>query len=436
MVGIYYFIKKDYVKFSIAFSLAISLKLFAAILFIPLVLLANKKILQIMKCMLIGTSATIIQIALYFNNVAFRREFFSLASGVVNLLQTFNLSPFNNSPYLDIIFCIICIYAYIKKAKDDNEYNRIAIFLCLVSYGSLFSTVVWHPQWLIVLMPFFALSYIYINEKEKMYLFDIVGMFAFIYITVNFFPGNVDVTMVKMGILRRFFSYIPLVCKDFYLSKYVPIFAGVFFVYLFSPILVYYFGKDNKNDNETKECKSYFYARVFIGVGIFVIPSMLCIFMPKNIAQKMDSLAYGIQGLVIDSPDEVNYSINSKSQATQTFYGEYDYLKEIDVRFGTFQRSNQCNVLISLYDDNKKVIVKDKIDGQTLKDDEFYKFVFNPIKNSKGVKYTLKIQSDGNKSNSIAVFAPKDDEYSKGKLTIANKDVSSDLNMELYYDMK
>jgi hypothetical protein len=91
---------------------------------------------------------------------------------------------------------------------------------------------------------------------------------------------------------------------------------------------------------------------------------------------------------------------------------------------------------MSLYDDNKKLIVKDKIDGQTLQDDEFYRFVFNPIKNSKGVKYTLKIQSDGNKSNSIAVFAPKDDEYAKGKLTIANKDVSSDLNMELYYDMK
>jgi hypothetical protein len=160
-------------------------------------------------------------------------------------------------------------------------------------------------------MPFFALSYIYINEKEKMYLFDIVGMLAFIYITVNFFPSNVDVTMVKMGVLRRFFSYIPLVCKDFYRSQYVPIFEGVFFVYLFSPILVYYFGKANKNDNETKGCKSYFYARVFIGVGIFVIPSMLCIFMPKSIAQKMDRLAYGIQGLVIDSPDEVNYSINS-----------------------------------------------------------------------------------------------------------------------------
>lgn len=436
MIGMYYYLKKDYLKFSIAFSLAISLKLFAIMLFIPLLLLSNKKILQIIKYLVVGVSATFIQIALYYNNPAFRSEFFSLASGVVDQLQTFNLSGFNSSPYLIIIFCIICIYAYIKKAKDDYEFSKIAVLLCIASYASLFSTTIWHPQWLIILMPFFALSYIYINDKGKMCLFDIVGMFAYIYVTVNFFSANIDVKMAKLGILRSFFPYIPLVLKDFFRTKYLPMFEGVFFIYLFSPILVYYFGKNNKDDSQNKETKSYFYSRVFLGTCIFVVPSLLCMFMPKNIAIKLDKSAYSIAGLSIDSSEVVNYLINNKSQVEQTFYADNDYLKEVDVRLGTFQKKNECNMIFSLYDNNMDLIAQSKVAGESIIDNEFYKFNFASIKSSKGNKYTLKIQSDGDNNNNIAVWGTKNDVYKEGTLKIADKKLSSDIIMKLYYDMQ
>lgn len=434
MVGLYYYLKKDYLKFSIAFSLAISLKFFPIMIFIPLILLAHKKIVNIIKYGIIGILATIIQIAMYLNNEAFRQGFVSLATIKVNLLQTWNISYLNNSPYLVIGYCIICIYAYIKEPKDDNDKNRISIFLCLISYSLFFSTFVWHPQWLIILMPFFALAYIYIEDTEKMYLFDIVGMFAFIYVVVNIFANNVDVIMVKSGILGRFVGYIPLINKSLFFPKYVYIFEGVFFVYLFSPILAYYFNKDRKQENKFNSSKNYFYARLYLGVGFFVVSSMVCIFAPKSIAQKISSNAYVTVGTAIEAADEV-VPITIDSQVLQSFVGEDNYLKRIDIRFGTNARINTCDVNLTIYDENMNSIATETIKGESIVDNNFYRFKFTPIKNSKGNKYYIKISSDGNSKNSISNWVSKEDVYKEGQCFVNEKLLNGDLNMKLLYDM-
>jgi hypothetical protein len=69
------------------------------------------------------------------------------------------------------------------------------------AYACMFSSVVWHPQWLILLAPFFAFSYYFINHKKIFFFFEILGAFAFIWITVNGWPNNVD---AGMGISHAF----------------------------------------------------------------------------------------------------------------------------------------------------------------------------------------------------------------------------------------
>ena len=435
MVGVYYFLKKDYLKFSIAFSLAISLKFFPLIVFIPLLLLSNKKLLDIIKYGIVGLLATILQIAMYINNDAFKKEFFSLATTKMSQVQTLNISFLNNSPYLVIGFCIICIYAYIKEPKDDKDKSKITIYLCLTSYSLMFSTIFWHPQWLIILMPFFALAYIYIEDTEKMYLFDIVGMFAFVYILVNIWPGNVDVTMAGNGILRKFIGYIPLLDKDLFRGKLVYLLEGVFFIYLFSPVLAHLFKKDKKQENKYHQYRSYFYARLYIGVGIFLVPSMFCMFAPKNIAQKISSTAYTISGPNLIKAEELAGPINIDSQVTQSFIGKTNYLKQIDIRLGTYGRTNICNVSFSLYDENMNIITSETIKGESILDNDFHSFKFKAIKDSKGNKYFIKISSDGNINNSIISWASKEDVYPQGQCFINTKLFPGDLNMKVFYDM-
>lgn len=437
MLGIYFYIKKDYLRFSIAFSISISLKFFPLIIFIPLILLSHKKILSIIKYTMIGLLATLIQILMYVNNEAFKENMFSLASGKINSLKILQLSDINNAPYLIIVFFIICIYAYIKEIKSDAIRNRCTIFLCLISYATLFSTIVWHPQWLILITPFFALSYLYIKDFKKMYIIDIVGMASYVYIVVNMWANHVDVSMVKMGILREIFDYIPLINSDIFINKYLYYFEAIFFVYLFSPILVYYFSKNHNDKNEFIIRTYDFYPRFYIGIGVFILPSIFCLYAPKQVAQKINPNAYTTQVAIVEDKKSIVPigPIVSECNVIQSFFATSDLLKEIDIKVSTFNRVNKCNATLLLYDEKMSVIEKQKINCETLKDNEFYKFKFSPIKNSLGNKYYLEIRTDGDFNNNIVVWATEYDEYSEGELLLNQQIVDGDLNMKVFYDI-
>lgn len=445
MVGFYFYIKKDYVKFSIFFSLAISLKFFAILIFIPLILLSNKKIIDILKYSLVGTLATLVQVIIYLGNEAFTNGFFSLATSKATSLNSWNISLLNNSPYLIIGFCVICVYSYIKELNNDNYRNKVSIFVTLISYSLLFSTVSWHPQWLIILMPFFSLAYIYIKDTEKMYMLDIVGMFAFIYITVNFYSNNVDVSMVTNGVLRDFFGSVHLINKDIFISKFTYIFEGVFFIYLFSPILAYYFGKRNatnddlntpNDDLNTPNCtKRNFYLRLYLGVGIFVISSMFCVFAPKGIAERINPYSYSVIGRTIEAGEQVVGPIEANTQIEQSIIAEQNYLKQIDIRLATYARQNNCTVNLSLLDEDNNIMAQKEVDAATIKDNEFFSFKFKPIKESKERKYHVIINSDADQNNAITAWATSNDTYPEGECRVNSQTISGDLNIRLIYDI-
>lgn len=113
MLGYYYYVKNDYLKFSIFFSLAISIKFFPLLIFVPLLLLVEKRLLQILKYGIISVSATILQILMYLHNTAFRERIFSLASGKISSSAVYYLTSINNAPILTTVFIVLCIYTVI-----------------------------------------------------------------------------------------------------------------------------------------------------------------------------------------------------------------------------------------------------------------------------------------------------------------------------------
>jgi len=307
MLGFYFYIKHDYFKFSFFFSLAISLKMFPMIVFVPLLLLAEKRIVRLIVHGVIAVAATILQIAIYYHSVSFRNSVFTLAGERVSTLTEFSLSLLNSSPYLIVLFTIICIYAYVKDIDQEAEQYKTAINISLLSYALLFSTIAWNPQWLMIITPFFALSYLFIKDTSRAYLMDIIGMFSFIYIVVNQWPHHVDVSMLSNGVLRSLFNYIPLYNYQLFPARFSHVAMGIFFVYLFSPLLIQLFQganlvKDEVTDHLIQSNHSL-RARFYLGVSIFVIPSLFCAWAPKGIARIIDPNSYTIPGLVITSVD-------------------------------------------------------------------------------------------------------------------------------------
>ena len=438
MVGFYFYVRRDYFKFSLFFSLAISLKMFPLVVFLPLLLLVEKRILPILKYGLVALAATALQIVMFYHNVTFRSDFFSVASGRMSLLAEFNLSPVNSAPYLIIFLTIICIYAYIKEVDLGLEQFRTAINISLLSYAVLFSTVFWHPQWLLMIVPFFALSYLFIKEAWKSYLIDIAGMLAFIYITVNQWENNVDVTMLSHGLLRSFFTYIPLSTRQLFLPQFLYIFMGLFFVYLFSPLLIQMFQAGNPGKQtgieEQHTSDPYLRARFYAGLAIFVIPALFSALAPKEIARRLDPTAYTIPGLMIQPADVQVGDINRNISVKQSFVAEQDHLSIINVRMGTWDRVNQCEAVLTLFDNANEMVAERKLDCQLIVENAFYSFDFEPIQNSKGKLFYLQISSNGTTRNSITAWKSANDVYPPGKLYRNGEEETGDLSIALFYE--
>jgi len=438
MLGFYYYTKRDYFKFSAFFSIAISIKYFPLIIFIPLLLLADKKLINIIKYSVIALSTTGIEIVFYLSNSSFVKKILAIPSDKTSRLLDFTLSPFNSSPYLVILFVIICLYAYIKDIDQAVENYKTAIFLSLTTYAIMFSTIIWHPQWLIIIMPFFALSYLFVKDAVKSYWVDIIGMFSFIYLVVNLFPHNVDSGMLGNGILRSLFSYIPLYNSQLFLPAYLSYFVAIFFVYLFSPLLIQLFQKKiligQEDDFILEKSNNALRLRFYIGVAIFVIPSLFCALAPKSIARIYDPTAYMVTGLAITQSDQPAGLINQNISLKQSFIAENDNLADVSIKLATYGRKNNCEITLTLFDNKNNPLAIKKIDGMVIPDNEFYKFSFNPIAQSKGKMYNIEIKSNGTAENSITAWKSNNDVYSSGRLYINEKEVSGDLNIELVYD--
>jgi hypothetical protein len=298
--------------------------------------------------------------------------------------------------------------------------------------------VFWHPQWLLMIVPFFALTYLYIKDAWKLYLIDLAGMLAFIYITVNQWENNVDVAMLGHGMLRSLFTYIPLSTSQLFVPQFTYIFMGIFFVYLFSPLLIQVFQGANPLKQETldnaRTSSNYLRARFYLGLSIFMIPALFCAFAPKDIARRLDPTAYTIPGLAIQPADVQVGDINRNVAIRQSFIADYDRLFSVNVQLSTFDRVNQCQVMLTLFDESNTPLAQRELDCQLIVDNAYYTFDFHPIAGSAGQTYFIDITSNGTGRNSITAWKSSQDLYPAGKLYRNGREETGDLSIALFYE--
>ena len=234
LLGLYSYFQKRFWRFAIFFSIAISFKYFAAVIYLPLVLLIEKHPAQLIKYGLIGLLATAIQAGFYWHSEIFQTSFLALAGGKIKGAH------YSKLIYMGVLYLILCLSCFFSKPSLDlknTSWARNAIFACTLSYAFLFVTIAWHPQWMFILMPFFALSVIYIRHQKAFLFFELAGYIAFIWLCVNFWPGNVDVTMLKNGVLRAYMPELTHLGASVLPNTGMSVAKMVFSIYLFSPFI-------------------------------------------------------------------------------------------------------------------------------------------------------------------------------------------------------
>lgn len=233
-LALYYYLQKKYYKFSGIMAIAATLKLFPLFIFIPLILLVEKRVIHIIKYLAIGVSGVIVSNLLFINSPAFNtaKDF---AGGMIDRFFASGVTTsYGVLSYFLILFLGVCVFAYLKYPKEKYEYIQWATYIPLVVYSFFFMFILWHPQWAIILVPFLVLSMFINNNNKISIILNILLSIAYILLVVSVFTNNVDELLINMGVmpllfnktlgiggkLQIFFGKIPFMSTQMYMTLF------------------------------------------------------------------------------------------------------------------------------------------------------------------------------------------------------------------------
>lgn len=181
--GLRYYLEDDYRRFLVYMMLAINCKYIALFVFIPLVLLREKRILRILRDCVIGVILTPIQMVWYKIVNLLNQAFFSNTADVisqsegtnsnvvanqVNEANTGFLSHYYNkvlffempairknyyASLLIVIFGLLCVWCYLKHAEGKKVDIDSTLFAGFAAFLIFFSWASPNPYWMVALYP-------------------------------------------------------------------------------------------------------------------------------------------------------------------------------------------------------------------------------------------------------------------------------------------
>lgn len=159
MLGVLYYIEGDMRRFIFWFAIAMPFKLFALFVFIPLLLLKEKRVLNVFIYVVSGCAFLVI--CKLIKGLFFVQDT-SGADYVSGHLMTFIFQSqlglvYGSSSIFVLLFLGVCLFCYFKKTPDKDEMGRWALYISFLGLLTFFVGSLTHPQWSLLLLPFVVL---------------------------------------------------------------------------------------------------------------------------------------------------------------------------------------------------------------------------------------------------------------------------------------
>ena len=153
LVGLYFYLDKKYTHFIALFAVAVCMKLFALIVFIPLLLLIEKRVWDIV---LKGIAV----MSLYFISGALIVAPES-SSGYKTAIMSFVFHQrlpltYLHTPIFVILAVLLWIFCYTRD-KDNPNHKAMAVYAAFLSLAVLFVSSYTYAYWIILMSPFMCL---------------------------------------------------------------------------------------------------------------------------------------------------------------------------------------------------------------------------------------------------------------------------------------
>ncbi|MEG1558202.1 MAG: hypothetical protein RR234_07535 [Christensenella sp.] len=199
-----HYVKGNYTKFSFLIGIGVVCKFFPLLVFVPLILMAEKKILPLIKYCLITLwlylPTTLLFLGRTGNAAAFTREM------IDRMFQLTMNTGFSEVSVFALAYALLVFISILYKPKTEKAKNYLAIYVPLAVFGLLFNTIYWHPQWLVLLIPFIvATTFMQKNPLPWFYL-DIVMAVGFFMLCFYRFPNQVGGILLDGGLAHHAFG--------------------------------------------------------------------------------------------------------------------------------------------------------------------------------------------------------------------------------------
>jgi hypothetical protein len=276
-------------SFLVFFALAVSFKYFAILIFLPLVLIGAKSIRAVVLQCLAVASPLAIQYFLYFEDAGFR-------DGVIGRFLRFFSS--DGPGILSLLLVAIVgmgLITYVLKSNSVYttvpERNTKVLFAILWVLTLSFLAISWNPQWLLYLVPFWAILQGHVRWGSTLLLVETIGFAGLVWMTVHVWSNNLDETMALRSPLTGEYATRYVKMSEFLLPELLAV--GILLLYLsFAiPLFVTLIGKRRfvKPGAERTLARSSKVPLFLKGLSfglLFLIPNLISLALPKSLAME------------------------------------------------------------------------------------------------------------------------------------------------------
>lgn len=213
LLGFYFWLKEREIPFLLSFAFAFTFKYTALFVFLPLLLLREKRIWKILVNCLFTTIPYVIEYLIYMHSDAFTGYVFGIGhrgdnpTGYIENAALFTGFTFGGNLkfviyILVVAFALILGWAYFLNIKEKTEEKKYAVFFIVLALSAFFCLSKWHTHWL---MPLFAFTTIaaFMHKRLAAYLaLDLIFGMLFIMFCTCQFEGAHDEAMINNGVFK------------------------------------------------------------------------------------------------------------------------------------------------------------------------------------------------------------------------------------------
>ena len=198
------FLEGKLFRFSLLMGIAITFKYFPIFLYFPLLFLREKRIGAIFKHAALFAVPFAAEVFFYRSSPGFRAHVLELGLNTRAFAAAFVLADYHEGIAVAIfpmLWFLLCGFAYFRDSTEDRL-GYDAVYLCLAGMSVFLSMVFWHPHWFVLLTPFLVLTTLLHKRSARFLLVDAALMLLVVAFAVHCWPGNVDFTTFKWGLLK------------------------------------------------------------------------------------------------------------------------------------------------------------------------------------------------------------------------------------------